>query len=163
MLSEKTLTKRWIGLLATALPFLLLSCSLCGETLGGHALSPDNSIDAITIYRDCGATTSEYTRVILQPASGNHTDIKQTILEVRYHHEVELSWKSPSELTIICRTCSSKDVGLEIVKFRAVEITYVFGSRLASSIEIPNIRSSERQSHSSGHHAGNFQFVIEKY
>jgi|KBSMisStandDraft_5_1062788.scaffolds.fasta_scaffold247993_2 hypothetical protein len=144
MLSAKTLSKKSIALLATALPIVLLGCSLCEETPGEHALSPDKSIDAIAIYRDCGATTSEYTSVILQPTPGNHADIKQTILEARYHHEVELSWRSPSELTITCRTCSSKDIGLEIVKFRAVEITYVLGPRLASSTEFPNIESSER-------------------
>jgi hypothetical protein len=117
-----------IAFLAVPALTWLLGCSpLCNDTPGGQARSPDNMIDAITTFRDCGATTSEYTRVTLQPSPTNHIDIKQIIFTTRYRHEVNLVWKGESELTISCPTCTTKDVDLQIVKFRSVEVTYVLG------------------------------------
>ena len=110
-----------------ALTWLLRCSPLCNDTPAGQARSPDNMIDAITTFRDCGATTSEYTRVTLQPSPTNHIDVKQIIFTTRYRHEVNLVWKGESELTISCPTCTTKDVDLQIVKFRSVEVTYVLG------------------------------------
>jgi hypothetical protein len=125
------LSKMLIAVLAVpALTWLLGCSSLCNDTLGGQARSPGNMIDAITTFRDCGATTPEYTRVTLQPSPTNHSDIIQIIFTTRNHHEVNLMWKGESELTISCPTCVTKDVELQIVKFRSVEVTYVLGPGL---------------------------------
>ena len=112
------------GFTAAALTCLFGCSPLCGDTSGGQARSPDNMLDAITTYRDCGATTPEYTRVTLQPAPGNHYDINQIVFTTRNHHEVGLLWKGASELTIKCPTCQPRDIELQIVKFRSVVITY---------------------------------------
>lgn len=122
------LSKRLIVILTLLPPTWLLGCSpLCNETPGGQSRSPDSQMDAITTFRDCGATTPEYTQVTLQPSPANHTDIKQVIFTARNHHEVSLGWKSASELTVSCPTCTGRDIELEIVKFRSVEVTYVLG------------------------------------
>lgn len=115
------------GLAALALTCLLGCSPLCTDSQGGQARSPDNMLDAIATYRDCGATTPEYTRITLQPVSGNHRDITQLIFSSRNHHEVVLSWAGASELTVRCQSCSSNDIDLQIVKFRSVMVTYLFG------------------------------------
>ena len=122
------LNTKWIAVLALSTLTWLIGCSsLCKDTPGGQARSPDNMIDAIATFRECGATTSDYTRVTLQPSPANHNDIEQIVFTTRYHHEVELKWIGVSELTISCPTCAAKDVELQIVKFRSVEVTYVLG------------------------------------
>jgi hypothetical protein len=115
------------GLAALALTCLLGCSPLCSDAQGGHARSPDNRLDANTTYRDCGATTPEYTRIALQPVSGNHDDITQIIFSSRNRHDVALTWESDSELTVQCQTCSPKDIDLQIVKFRSVTVTYLLG------------------------------------
>jgi hypothetical protein len=126
------LTNRLIAVLAVPTLTWFIGCSsLCNDTLGGQARSPDNMVDAITTFRDCGATTPEYTRVTLQPSPANHNDIKQIIFTTRNHHEVDLKWKGASDLTISCPTCATRDVELQIVKFRSVEVTYALGPNLS--------------------------------
>jgi hypothetical protein len=116
-----------VGPAALALTCLLGCSPLCTDSQGGQARSPDNMLDAIASYRDCGATTPEYTRITLQPAPGNHSDIKQIIFSSRNRHEVVMSWEGGSELTVRCQTCSSNDIELQTVKFRSVAVTYLFG------------------------------------
>lgn len=126
------------GLAAAALTCLLGCSPLCTDTQGEQARSPDNMLDAITTYRDCGATTPEYTRITLQPVSGNHSDITQIVFSSRNHHEVALSWEGASELTVKCQTCSSKDIELQIVKFRSVVVTYLLGPARVAGADLEN-------------------------
>ena len=105
----------------------LLGCSPCSESPGARASSPDKALSAVTTYRNCGATTSEYTRITLTPGPGNDRDVEQLIFMARYHQEISLQWSSPSDLTISCSTCSSKDVEFQIVKFRSTKVAYILG------------------------------------
>ena len=89
--TRKNKTKGWptclsAGFVAAALVCLWSCSSLCEESPGGQARSPDAMLDAVTTYRDCGATTAEYTHVTLQPSAANHNDIKQVIFTVRNRH-----------------------------------------------------------------------------
>lgn len=104
----------------------LFGCSMCADKPGPQANSPDKLL-AVTTYRDCGATTSEYTKVTLKPSADNHRDVTQIIFTVRYHHDISLYWKDSSELIVSCKTCVSKDIELQTTKFRSVTITYVLG------------------------------------
>lgn len=118
-------------ILLSLLLMFVAGCSLCGESTGTQTTSPDQMLSAITTYRDCGATTSEYTSVSLKPTPSNHSDIEEVVFTARYRHVLALEWSSPTALIVRCSTCSQKDIELQIVKFRRVQISYEFGGRVA--------------------------------
>lgn len=116
-----------LTLLLLATVASLFGCSMCADKPGPQASSPDKLLAEVTTYRNCGARTSEYTKVTLQPSADNHRDITQIIFTVRYHQDISLSWKDSSELIVNCTTCVSKDIELQTTKFRSVTITCVLG------------------------------------
>jgi hypothetical protein len=106
---------------------LLGGCS-CTNVVGRSVASPDGALKAVVEYRDCGATTSEYTRMILRPAEGNHKDIEQVVFLVKYRHELDVQWRDPTTLKLGCPSCNEKDIGLQMVKFNRVTVKFDFGS-----------------------------------
>src|SRR5260370_7847614 len=88
--------------LSFVFPALLLGCSPCSDDLIQQASSPDNIRIAISSLRNCGATTSFYTRVIVRPTAKSTNGIEQLVFMPRNSQKIELSCKSAPDLVLRC-------------------------------------------------------------
>jgi len=112
---------------SVSMVLLLLSlsgCSPCRDKTIAESRSPDGSRMATASSRDCGATTSEQSRVVLRPTLKNSSEIEQVVFSARYEHKIDLSWRSSSELVVRCDTCRSEDITFQLSKFAKVRINY---------------------------------------
>jgi hypothetical protein len=99
-------------------------CSLCKDEVITEAHSPDNLRTAAVFYRNCGATTSEYGHVVVRPTSKTSSEVEHTVFTARYEHAIGISWKSPSELLVTCRTCKSEQIIFQVTKVGTLKISY---------------------------------------
>jgi len=104
-----------------ALVGCFLGCS-CREEVINEARSPDNLRTAVVLSRDCGATTSEYTSVIVRPGLGNRGE--QVVFSARYPQRISVSWKNPSEMVLRCDSCRDEQIIFQIVRMGTLKISY---------------------------------------
>ena len=101
----------------------LASCvGCCKDETIQHVASPSKTHHVRVSYRDCGATTSEYTHVDL----GSQWSVGETIFSARYEQRIELEWITDSELTIRCYSCKTEDIKHQISKLGPIRINYEF-------------------------------------
>lgn len=86
------------------MPFciVLSAClSLCKDTWQPEVASSDGKYYASVFIRDCGATTSEYTHVVLrsQGLLSSYRD-DNIVFSLKYDPEVKLEWIDPTHLVI---------------------------------------------------------------
>src|SRR5260370_31471198 len=105
-------------------PSLLLGCPPCSDDLIQQASSPDNIRIAISSLRNCGATTSFYTRVIVRPTAKSTNGIEQLVFSARNSQKIELSWKSASELVVSCHSCHNEDIEIQVMRVGTLRIRY---------------------------------------
>jgi len=86
--------------------------------------SPDKLHTAIASYRNCGATTSDFTRVTVKPSSKRVNEIEQVVFAARLEHRIDLSWRNSSELTIVCDDCPDEQITFQVSKMGALKISY---------------------------------------
>ncbi len=106
------------------LPALLLGCSPCDEEIIFESHSPDNTHTAVASYRECGAIARDATHIIVRPNSKGSNETEQVIFGARNQQTIELSWKSPSELTVRCAGCRADDITFQVSKVGGLRITY---------------------------------------
>src|ERR1035441_539139 len=91
----------------------LLGCS-CRDEVISTVSSPDGLHTATILSKDCGATTSEYTRVTVRPGPGGSGD--QVVFAARYPQRIGLSWKGPSDLVVRCDSCRDEQITFQLLR-----------------------------------------------
>ncbi len=90
-------------LLLTLVILPLLGCiDLCGNEILQEVHSPDKSVVASIIKRDCGATTPYVTAVLLRMA-GEELDVEDVsawVFTIHSESEVSVEWQGDSKLKI---------------------------------------------------------------
>ena len=93
---------KWASLCGLTLSALLLTGCLCKDTEEGLVASPNGRYVARLYVRDCGATTSPYTHVVLR-SSGAHLlgpNDNDFVFTVKYDPVIKIQWKDDSHLAI---------------------------------------------------------------
>lgn len=73
----------------------------CADTVKKELPSPDGKYVALIIDRDCGATTSVSTRVVIrESAKSLELSDAPPVLVVKESSEISLNWDSPGTLAI---------------------------------------------------------------
>jgi hypothetical protein len=111
-------------LLCFGLLIFLVGCSVCKDEVIRELASPDRLHTAIASYRSCGATTSDFTRVIVKPSSKSGKEIEQVVFVARLEHRIALYWRESSELTIVCDDCTDEQITFQVSKIGALKISY---------------------------------------
>ena len=75
---------------------------MCHDELLSTVVSPNRSMAASVFLRDCGATTHEYTHVVIHKAAKSFAS-GEFIAGADYERPMELTWTSDSDLLIHCR------------------------------------------------------------
>ncbi len=109
------------------LPFCVVSggcLSLCKDTWQPEVTSPDGKYAASVFVRDCGATTSEYTHVVLRPTSflSSYRD-DNVVFSVKNDPAVGLQWTDPTHLMIDYENQSKTNVIFRAESWRGIQIT----------------------------------------
>jgi hypothetical protein len=91
----------------TGLALLVMGCSMCGDDVSGTSLSPDGRWAVTAYVRDCGATTSFVTHVVIRHADepfkawqGNGGPDQGLVLVMEQRPVVSFSWQDSTHLTI---------------------------------------------------------------
>ena len=94
-----------LGLATNA--FFLVGCGLCGDQVFSAKHSPNGRMNARVVERDCGATTSEYTLVVLRGRFSLLGFGETVIFSSRYGHpDLNLKWVGENRLIVTCSSCS---------------------------------------------------------
>ena len=102
----------------------LVGCSVCKDEVIRKLGSPDKLHIAIASNRNCGATTSDFTRVTVEPSSKRTNEIEQVVFTARLEHRIDLSWRDASELLIECDDCTDEQITFQVSKMGALKISY---------------------------------------
>ena len=76
------------------------------------------------VVRDCGATTSKYTRVIVRPNAGGSAEVEEVVFTVRHRHGIEVFWTNPAELLVKCFGCTEQEIERQMSKTGTLKISY---------------------------------------
>jgi hypothetical protein len=119
-MTAKSIAK--LGMLAV-LP-LLLGCNPCKEEVWNSIPSPDHQRVAVTVMRDCGATTGEVLSVNVRPAGSNKRSAENNALVVKHGYAISVSWKDATTLAIECHECVAKEITAKRDNVGPVRILY---------------------------------------
>ena len=109
------------------MPFciVLSGCvGLCKDTWRSEVTSPDGTYAASVFVRDCGATTPQYTHVVLKPRSflSSYRD-DNIAFSVKNDPAVGLRWTDQTHLMIGYEDNSKTDVTFRVESWRGIRIT----------------------------------------
>ena len=128
-MSEKTAPDVATGKISLVLIISLnlmfvVSCALCGDTLGSQATSPDGQVVARVYERDCGATTNFTTQVNVQGSSVKFDATDGVIFGANGNHNVSVTWTGPRTLLVSCPSCLRRDVFLQVAVAANIDVKY---------------------------------------
>jgi hypothetical protein len=96
-----------------ALLLLMTSCGLCGEKVLREVTSPEKTRRALLYERNCGATTNYVQHVNIAGAQVGLAPDSYGVVKTNEvfvadgSSQIELIWRSESELVVKCSSCSS--------------------------------------------------------
>lgn len=102
----------------------LLGCNPCKEEVWSSIPSPDRQRVAVTVMRDCGATTGEVLSVNIRPAGSSKLSAENNALVVKHSYAISASWKDASTLAIECHECVAKEITAKRDNVGPVHIIY---------------------------------------
>ncbi len=104
----------------------LLTCEIgcCGKEVWNTSVSPDGKWAAVTIVRDCGATTREGMAILLRKSDEKSLRDKDMIFGINRQERIEVSWRSNNALLIDCRGCKEDQITRRLPKRGSIEIIY---------------------------------------
>jgi hypothetical protein len=111
--------------LFSVMPFLQ-GCNPCKEEIWNTSTSPDGKWVAVTVMRDCGATTSEIVAVNVHPIAESRLRQKNNALVLKYGKTAGVSWTDSHTLALECRDCTASDVIAKEDKVGPIKIAYTF-------------------------------------
>src|SRR5215813_3775862 len=87
------------------LPLLFLlaifaGCSPCANEIQSQSKSPDGRLNAILLYRDCGATTGSSTQVSILPVSHALANECWNSFVANHRVRVEIVWEANDQVLI---------------------------------------------------------------
>ena len=105
---------------------LLLACEIgcCGKEVWNSSLSPDGKWAAVTVVRDCGATTREGMAVLLRKSDDKSLRDKDMVFGINRQERIEVYWRSNDVLLIDCRGCKDDQITYRVPKRGSIEIIY---------------------------------------
>lgn len=86
--------------------------------------SPDGKWTAVTVIRDCGATTAEVVSINVRPADSQKLDAENNAFVIKHEYATDVAWTSGNILTLRCRQCTAKDVLKKLDKVGPVKVIY---------------------------------------
>ena len=100
-------------------------CGLCSERVVQTRLSSDGKVVATVVVRDCGATTSEVTLILIKSRYRWLGLDEKVVANLKYTHDVDVNWLASDQLVINCKSCAGdQDVQFEH-QWRDVKIQFV--------------------------------------
>jgi len=111
-------------------PFVLMALLLTGQfgccksEVWSTSPSPDGKWTAVTVVRDCGATTHEAMAILLRPSDEDSLHDRDMVFGVDRPMHIEVSWRSNNELLIDCRGCKDEQIRSRTSKRGLVQISY---------------------------------------
>jgi hypothetical protein len=102
----------------------VLGCNPCKEEIWSTSTSPDGKWVAVTVMRDCGATTSEVVAVNVHPTNESTLRQKNNALVLKYGKTAGVSWRDAHTLALECRDCTANDIVAKIDNVGPIKITY---------------------------------------
>jgi hypothetical protein len=103
---------------------LTLGCRPCKEEIWGTSASPDGKWIAVTVMRDCGATTSEVDSVNVHAAGEIKLQQQNNALVLKFGKTAGVSWKDNHTLALECHECAASDILAKVDKVGPIRITY---------------------------------------
>jgi len=101
---------------------VLLGCHLCDETELERTISPDGKWVAVTIMRDCGATTSEVVSIDVRPIAESSARQENIVMLVKHEQIPDVEWLSNSVISVNCPHCPSTDIIEKKVKVGSITV-----------------------------------------
>src|SRR6266850_2167111 len=105
---------------AFSVTLLLLTCEIgctpCGREVWNTSQSPDGRWTAVTIVRDCGATTHEAMAVLLSKSDEKSLRDNDIVFGVNRQERLVVSWQSNNILLINCRGCKDEQITYRVPK-----------------------------------------------
>lgn len=102
----------------------VVGCNPCKQESLGSATSPDGKWTAVTVIRDCGATTAEVVSVNVHPAADHDLHSENNAFVVKHEYATDVTWTSNSSLTLRCRQCTAADVIKKLDRVGPVQMVY---------------------------------------
>ncbi len=101
---------------------VLTGCHLCDEKELERTVSPDGKWVAVTIMRDCGATTSEVVSVNIRPITESSARQENNAMIVKHGQFPDVVWLSNSVVSVDCPHCLSTDIIEKKVKVGSITV-----------------------------------------
>ncbi len=117
-------TKRTACCGASAVLIFLLGCNPCKEEIWSSVASPDGRWLAVTVMRDCGATTGEILSVNVRPADNKNLSQENNALVIKHGYAISTSWKDATTLKIECSECVAKEIATKQDHVGPIHIQY---------------------------------------
>jgi hypothetical protein len=114
----------WAGWLLLATFASSLGCNPCREEILNSSTSPDGKWTAVTVMRDCGATTAEIVSINVRPADAQKLDAENNAFVIKHEYATDVTWTSGNILTLRCRQCTAQDVLKKLDKVGPVKVIY---------------------------------------
>ena len=111
----------YFGLAVLSCP---LGCNPCGKEIWSNVPSPDSKWVAVTIMRDCGATTSEVVSVNVHPIGEKKLSAENNALVVKHGYAISTIWQNSTTLSIECRECVPKEIIMKRDKVGSILLVY---------------------------------------
>lgn len=117
-----------IGIIATSFFLLavgfILGCNPCKEEIWNKSTSPNGKWVAVTVMRDCGATTSEVVAINVHAAGESELHQRNNALVLKYGKTTGIFWKDNQTLVLDCGDCTTSDVLVKENKVGPIKIEY---------------------------------------
>jgi hypothetical protein len=119
MIIERLVCCGWLIIL-----MFLLGCNPCKEEIWSNVPSPDGRWTAVTVIRDCGATTGEVLSVNIRPAGEKKLSAENNALVIKHGYALDAIWKDATTITIECRECVPKEIAAKHDSVGPVHVLY---------------------------------------
>lgn len=103
---------------------LILGCSPCKQEIWATSTSQDGKWVAVTVMRDCGATTSEVVSVNVHVAGESKLLQKNNALVLKHGKTAAVSWKDNHTLALECHDCAGSDIIAKADRIGQISIAY---------------------------------------
>jgi hypothetical protein len=99
-------------------------CNPCREEVWSRSLSPDGKWVAVTVMRDCGATTAEVVSLNIHTIKSDNLKASNNALVVKHGHTIDATWISSTELRLECTDCSNEEILANRNQIGIIKIIY---------------------------------------